>query len=58
MGEETVAELRVPDVDDAVKRVSALDVAGDDGERADLARLYDRPVDDCGDRMWCSSRLH
>ena len=37
MGEETVAELRVPDVDDAVKRVSALDVAGDDGERADLA---------------------
>ena len=36
MGEETVAELRVPDVDDAVKRVSALDV-GDDGERADLA---------------------
>ena len=37
MGEDTVAELRVPDVDDAVKRVRALDVAGDDGERADLA---------------------
>ena len=37
MGEETVAELRVPDVDDAVKRVRALDVAGDDGETADLA---------------------
>ena len=33
MGEETVAELRVPDVDDAVKRVRALDAAGDDGER-------------------------
>ena len=37
MGEDTVAELRVPDVDDAVKRVRALDVAGDDGERTDLA---------------------
>jgi hypothetical protein len=40
MGEETVAELQIPDVDDAVKGVEALDVdAGDDVDEhdADLA---------------------
>ena len=54
MGEETVAELRVPDVDDAVKRVRALDVAGDDGETADLAPADEAAgnvgtIDDVGD---------
>ena len=55
MGEETVAELRVPDVDDAAKRVRALDVAGDDGETADLAPADEAAgnvgtiVDDVGD---------
>lgn len=54
MGEETVAELRVPDVDDAVKRVRALDVAGDDGETADLAPSDEAAgnvgtIDDVGD---------